>query len=622
MSTFGSSVINKSGKKFAPKAPNRRPGVPSSTQSSARASVERQRHSQTPQPSTNKPSQAGSPAPQISKPANTRPALIPSGTSNVHPVEEATTLIPIPTRKTQLSSSSNHNQVQPREVQQPSEPLPSSQEHVGGPHHSVTKRGEVQPLSQDGATPAKGASDGSHGGVLGRSTDAGGITTPSTDPVAVAFVQIPALGQDHGLPIEPAAKRRRINTDSLEGGPTDNQETVTSSSILVPTTETDDHATQAAESELAQSQTADTKKKRKSAKARGKQRLEDAAADIVADATRSSTKKKGGGRPGRRRQPTPENAEAVQIAPSLVKMADLCKDLRTGKKSKRETQLQEMDQKEVDRKERERRGLTEERQSNPPDTADELGGGVEAEQAQVQQNGHLVPQTRLRNGVIEVDPDSLVLDRHAHAAQNAVELKVLEESALTRRVTAGSWMKREKNESWNEEFTDKFYQGLRMFGTDFEMISKMFPGRTRRSIKLKFCKEEKNDKERIKGTLLGPREAVDMVKFSEMTNTEYLDPEEFRRELEEDRRHLEEQQAREKEAHDELVRQKEAEVAAESAAVGGESSAKENEAQGDEIGTTAAVPGKRGRKPSGKKKASRGKQKVVGGTVEVLATIE
>lgn len=462
----------------------------------------------------------------------------------------------------------------------------------------------------------------SHGGAVGSVRDASGVATAGTDPVAAAFVQIRDLGQDHGLHIEPPAKRRRIDSDSLERQSAEIHETVTGSSIPVPTTEKDDHVTQAAEPEVVQSQATGTKRKRKTAKARGKQRLEDAAAEIVADATRSSKKKRGGGRPGRRRQPTPENAEAVQIAPSLVKMADLCKDLRTGKKSKRETRLQEMDQKEVNRKEQQRRTLTEEGQSNPPEMVDELRDGVEGEKAQAQQNGHLVPQTRLRNGVIEVDPDSLVLDRHAHAAQNAVELEVLEEDTLTRRTTAGSWMKREKNESWNEEFTDKFYQGLRMFGTDFEMISKMFPGRTRRSIKLKFCKEEKNDKERIKETLLGPREPVDMVKFSEMTNTEYQDPEEFRRELEEDRRNLEEQQAREKEAHDDLVRQKEAEVAAESAAVGGESSAKENEVQGGETGATAAVPGKRGRKPAGKKKAGRGKQKVLGGVVEVLGTIE
>lgn len=448
-------------------------------------------------------------------------------------------------------------------------------------------------------------------------------TIASAESVAAPLVQLQELGHDHGVPIEPVAKRRRIAPESNNGQLTNTQETVALSSTPIPTTESDGQNRQAADLGAPQNQLASSKPKRKSTKAKGKQRLEDAAADIVADATTPSKKKRSsGGRPGRRRQPTPEGADAVQIAPSVVKMADLCKDLRTGKKSKRETKLQEMDLEKLANKKRERQISRENGQSAPPEAANERLESVEDEQARGQQRGHLVPQTRLRNGVIEVDPDSLVLDRHAHASQNAVELETLEETTLTRRVTAGSWMKRERIESWNEEYTDRFYQGLRMFGTDFEMISKMFPGRSRRSIKLKFCKEERNDKERIKETLWGPREPVDMVKFSEMSNTEYQDPAEFRRELEEDRRNLEEQQAREKEAHNETVRQKEAEVAAESAAVGGDHSAKQNENLGGEIVTTAYVPEKRGRKTTGTKKPGRGKQKVVGGVVEVLGSVD
>ena len=92
-----------------------------------------------------------------------------------------------------------------------------------------------------------------------------------------------------------------------------------------------------------------------------------------------------------------------------------------------------------------------------------------------------------------------------------------------------------------------------MFGTDFESISKMFPGRNRRQIKLKFNNEERKDPERIKRTLLGPSEVFDIQTYSELTNTVYEDPEVIQRELDEDKKRIEEQHEREKRAQDELM---------------------------------------------------------------------
>ncbi|MCJ1361507.1 Transcription factor TFIIIB component B [Acarospora aff. strigata] len=632
MSTFGSSVINKSGKKFAPKAPARRPAAPSSTQSSTRASVERQALSQTPQPPARRPSLAEPPAPTTSAAPDTLPASIFKATSDVPTSKESSTPIPTPTRKSQEPSSSAHVQLQPQEDLQPSHRQPSAHGPETASQKSVENVNELEHTTENNGVRAEEALAVNNNGPLGGVADAG-QGAPAGIEAAIAL-SLPTRNPTHEEDIhtEPVAKRRRIEASpqqlpaSIEAIATDSSapiSTTTDRSVTIPTTETNDPATQATEAQVSQDQpTGSTKKKKKrTAKTKGKQRLEDAAASIVADATRPSKRRKSSERPGRRRQTTPEDAEIVRITPSLVKMADLCKDLRTGKKSKRETELQGMDAKEIARKEEERRILREGGEITRPDS-EAVPDMLDGDQAIAPQHGHLVPQTRLRNGVIEVDPDSLVLDRHAHAAQNAVEVEIHEENTLTRRVTSATWLKREKTESWNEEFTDRFYQGLRMFGTDFEMISKMFPGRTRRTIKLKFCKEEKLDREKIKETLLGPREPVDIVKFSEMTNIEYKDPQEFQRELDEDRRNLEEQQAKEREAHDDLMRQKDAEIAAEGAAVGGGgSSGKENEAQGVGIGTPAPAKGKRGRKSTGKTKPGRAK-KVVGGAVEVLGTVD
>lgn len=60
-----------------------------------------------------------------------------------------------------------------------------------------------------------------------------------------------------------------------------------------------------------------------------------------------------------------------------------------------------------------------------------------------------------------------------------------------------------KSDPWSEDETDKFYDALRMFGTDFFIISKMFAPKTRRMIKNKFNREEKLDPNRITRALTG-----------------------------------------------------------------------------------------------------------------------
>ena len=428
---------------------------------------------------------------------------------------------------------------------------------------------------------------------------------------------------------QPPAKRRRIGRPQPNKAQDKVAITNGSASVPVATIENRDveEVVQTTEADRPSGVPPKTKKPRKPVKAKGKKglhaRAQEMAEEIVADATRNETEQAGPpkepGRRGRRRVPTPENAEVVEIAPGLVKMADLCKDIRTGKKSKRETALQELDWTEVVRKQRERKRAVAAGEMPPPETVDEMLERVGRERAREQEMSQAVPNTIIVNGEIQLDQSSLQIDRHAHAQaeRDAEQTEVVDESEITRRVNAGSWLKREKTESWDEENTDLFYNGLRMFGTDFEMISKMFPGRTRRTIKLKFTKEEKMDVNRIKDTLLGERLPVDMALFEKLSNTIYKDPKELEREMDEDRKRLEEEQAKEREAMDEALARRAAEAAVEGAAVGNDSSAKENEVGGE----GAPAKGKRGRKAGAKKKAGRGKG-AVGGEVEVLGPLD
>lgn len=253
------------------------------------------------------------------------------------------------------------------------------------------------------------------------------------------------------------------------------------------------------------------------------------------------------------REPTPEDAEQVEIAPAVVKMSELCKDLRTGKKSKREVELRNMELAELERKQKAQQedNSTEQTPARPekddPTPAAENDLGLDSKS----QAG---PVMRIVNGEIVLDTASLQVDRHADAARNGGELEDVVENSLTRRINQATYGKRSKTESWDEELTDLFYRGLRIFGTDFMMISKLFPGRSRRQIKLKFNSEERRDPGRIKDTLLGPSETIDITTYSEMTNTVYDDPKVIQQELDEEKRQIEAQHAKEKQAQEELLR--------------------------------------------------------------------
>ena len=247
----------------------------------------------------------------------------------------------------------------------------------------------------------------------------------------------------------------------------------------------------------------------------------------------------------KKREPTPEGAETVEILPNVIKMSELCKDLRTGKKSKREIELRNMDQAEEERKKQ--------------GGASALGTPVkEPEREKTEQPVDWKPQSgpkmRIVNGEIVLDNTSLQVDRHADAAREAGDLEDVVESSLTRKINQATYGKRSKTETWDEDMTDLFYRGLRMFGTDFMVISKLFPGRSRRQIKLKFNNEERRDPQRIKDTLLGPREAISLAAYSEMTNTVYDDPKAVQQELDEEKKRIEDQHVKEKELQEEIMR--------------------------------------------------------------------
>ncbi|KAJ5935913.1 hypothetical protein N7454_005211 [Penicillium verhagenii] len=295
----------------------------------------------------------------------------------------------------------------------------------------------------------------------------------------------------------------------------------------------------------------------------------------------------------RKRQPTPEGAESVEILSNVIKMSELCRDVKSGKKSQREIALRKFDQEALEQKQKAKSGTPANSQA-----AKEEGskGGSARPEAPEKANG---PVMRIVNGEIVLDAASLQVDRHADAARNAGDMDVVEENQLTRKLNQATYSKRTKTESWDEDMTDLFYRGLRMFGTDFMVISKMFPGRNRRQIKLKFNNEERKNPDRIKETLLGPRESIDIQTYSEMTNATYDDPKVIQKELDEEKVKIEAQHEKEKALQEEMIR---------NPTTGGVDAA-------DDKGNAAPIKGK-----------SRNNKKQIksagGGTEEVLGTID
>ncbi|KAK1691580.1 hypothetical protein BDP55DRAFT_647456 [Colletotrichum godetiae] len=247
------------------------------------------------------------------------------------------------------------------------------------------------------------------------------------------------------------------------------------------------------------------------------------------DATATTNKS---ARPRQARSVTPEDAEDQEADLTTLTMGDLTRDLRIGKKfSRHEELLQRHREKQAKSRER-----LKAKRNGSEDVASESGTPAPAsDQAtpaaplppkptSMVSSG---PQFQIIDGQIVVDQNSLSLDRHAIAAAAAEgeDMLEIEENDFTTLTTQNSYRTGSKLKGpnvWNEEETELFYRGLRMFGTDFQMISGMFPGKNRRHVKMKFNREERHRPARIDAILVGKKELqIDLEEYKTWTKAEY-----------------------------------------------------------------------------------------------------
>ncbi|TFB05196.1 Transcription factor TFIIIB component B [Trichoderma ghanense] len=279
----------------------------------------------------------------------------------------------------------------------------------------------------------------------------------------------------------------------------------------------------------------------------------------------------------RARSVTPDDAESQVVDLQNLKMTDLTKDLHIGKKFSRHDELRERErQSRIKSKLKKLMGDGSRDESEPPETSPD-DPSVKSKSATPTTTTAAAaalpsstpapasgPQFRIVDGQIIIDQSSLVMDRHARAAATRGDMETVEENDFTRLITSSSFMNTSKLKGpniWTEEETELFYRGLRMFGTEFEMISKMFPNKQRRHVKLKYNREERHCPHLINAALIGEKTVrIDIDEYKAFTGIEFESVESIEAEQRKIQEDFEAEQKRIADEQAEVMRQKREEL--------------------------------------------------------------
>lgn len=114
----------------------------------------------------------------------------------------------------------------------------------------------------------------------------------------------------------------------------------------------------------------------------------------------------------------------------------------------------------------------------------------------------LAPQVTVVEGKIVVNRHSLTVQ----AQEKQEYTRVVTEDA--NKLNSMTYMSRISNERWSAEDTELFYKAVSQFGTDFTLITHLFPGRQRRHLKNKFTRESKINPMRMDQALQASAQAT------------------------------------------------------------------------------------------------------------------
>ncbi|XP_022300413.2 uncharacterized protein LOC111108664 isoform X2 [Crassostrea virginica] len=133
----------------------------------------------------------------------------------------------------------------------------------------------------------------------------------------------------------------------------------------------------------------------------------------------------------------------------------------------------------------------------------------EEEEAEGREEPMPVPQVKIGpDGTLIINEESLVVKTKKAVIEE--ELETLDETDnLT---TYASFRKPLVRQIWSKQETEKFYYALSSIGTDFTLMLKVFPSKTRSDLKKKFVKEDKENRWKIE-VALRERKPFDMETF-------------------------------------------------------------------------------------------------------------
>lgn len=278
--------------------------------------------------------------------------------------------------------------------------------------------------------------------------------------------------------------------------------------------------------------------------------IQDQVTDTIANVVSDDTPARGR---GRRRYVTPEDPENQEIDQESTMMGEILDDkFKYGKKSEIEKQM-EANWPEILRRRKEDAELRlqiaqagRRKKKNPADdqaTASHSNGEVVDDGygfEQVVENGQIVIVSR------EIDRQAITAQTVAHAD----DMNIRDDDIIYKRVNASTISSKNQiapGQTWDDMQTELFYQGLKMFGTDFMMISNMIPGKTRKQVKLKYNVEERAHWPRVR-QCLSQKETVDLDQYSQMTGLAMSNVADVYRQMEEDEKRLrQEDEARRRE---------------------------------------------------------------------------
>jgi hypothetical protein len=103
------------------------------------------------------------------------------------------------------------------------------------------------------------------------------------------------------------------------------------------------------------------------------------------------------------------------------------------------------------------------------------------------------------DGNIVIDQASLVISASDIPVTDpdSVPVVTVDSNAGSRYITSSTFSRRDTAQKWEAGDNAKFYEALSRFGTDFSLIAHVFPTRTRRQIKLKFKREERDYPQKV-----------------------------------------------------------------------------------------------------------------------------